>query len=114
MTDQYDDVSGKFDKAINKQENTKYILRLYIAGYTARSTQAIASIREICETRLKGRYELEVVDIGQQPDMAREEQIIATPTLVRILPLPLRRMIGNLSRTERVLVGLDLVEVAPK
>lgn len=83
-------------------------LRLFVAGATEHSARAIANIKEVCEAYLKGRYELEVVDLYQQPAMAREEQIIAAPTLLKKLPLPVRRLIGDLSTTERVLVALDL------
>ena len=84
------------------------MLRLYVTGMTPRSARAVASVRAICEQYLHGRYDLEVVDIYQQPSMAQGEQIVAAPTLIKKLPLPLRRMIGDLSNTERVLVGLDL------
>ena len=84
------------------------MLRLYVTGMTPRSARAVASVRAICEQHLHGRYDLEVVDIYQQPSMAQGEQIVAAPTLIKKLPLPLRRMIGDLSNTERVLVGLDL------
>ena len=86
----------------------RYVLRLYVTGMTLRSMQAIANLRAICETRLQGRYDLEVVDIYRHPRLARDEQIVAAPTLIRKLPLPLRRMVGNLSDEERVLMGLDL------
>jgi len=86
----------------------RYVLRLYVTGMTPRSTRAVANVRDICETHLQGRYDLEVIDIYQQPVLAKGEQIIAAPTLIRKLPLPLRRIIGDLSSTERVLVGLDL------
>ena len=86
----------------------QYVLRLYVAGLTPRSRTAIANITTICEEYLKGRYDLEVIDVFQRPVLAREEQIIATPTLVRKLPEPLRRFIGDLSEKEKVLVGLDL------
>ena len=85
-----------------------YMLRLYVAGVTPRSVQAIANIGRICQEHLHGRYQLEVVDIYQQPSLAREEQIIAAPTLVRRLPLPHRRLIGDMSDERRVLIGLDL------
>ena len=84
------------------------VLRLYVAGSTARSVRAIENLRRICEEHLAGRYDLEVVDIYQQPEAAREFQLIAAPTLVRLLPEPLRRVIGDLSDEERVLRGLDL------
>jgi circadian clock protein KaiB len=89
-------------------DEERYVLRLYVTGMTLRSMQAIANLRAICETRLQGRYELEVVDIYQHPRLARDEQIVAAPTLIKKLPLPLRRMVGNLSDEERVLMGLDL------
>jgi len=90
-------------------EHPHYVLRLYVTGTTARSGQAILNIREICEEHLKGRYELEVVDIYQQPVLVAGEQIIASPTLIKKLPLPLRRFIGDMTNTDRILVGLDLV-----
>ena len=89
-------------------EPEKYVLRLYVTGMTPRSTDAIARIKAICEEHLAGRYELDVIDIYQQPTLARGEQIIATPTLIKKLPLPLRRLVGDLSDRERVLLGLDL------
>ena len=99
----------EFEKAIaQSQPEEAHILRLYVAGMTPQSTRAIANIKEICEEHLKGHYSLEVIDIYQQPVLAAGEQIIATPTLVKKLPLPLRRLLGDLSNTERVLVGLDL------
>lgn len=85
-----------------------YVLRLYVAGLTARSRKAIENITAICEEHLQGRYDLEVIDIFRRPVLAREEQIFATPTLVKRLPLPLRRFIGDLSEKDKVLVGLDL------
>lgn len=85
-----------------------YVLQLYIIGTTPQSTRAISNIRKICEEHLEGRYELEVVDIARHPTLAKGEQIIAAPTLIKKLPLPLRRFIGDMSQTERILVGLDL------
>jgi circadian clock protein KaiB len=85
-----------------------YVLRLYVAGLTARSRTAISNITSICEEHLRGRYDLEVIDVFQRPILAREEQIIATPTLVKRLPAPLRRLIGDLSEKQKVLIGLDL------
>jgi len=90
------------------QSKERYLLRLYVAGTTPRSNRAIVNIRRICEEHLKGRYELEVVDVVKNPRLAAGEQIIAAPTLVKKLPLPLRRFIGDLSETERILLGLDL------
>ena len=86
----------------------QYVLRLYVAGLTPRSRSAIANITNICEEYLGGRYDLEVIDVFKRPVLAREEQIIVTPTLVKQLPAPLRRFIGDLSEKEKVLVGLDL------
>ena len=88
--------------------SNKWILRLYVAGTTARSMSAISNIKKICEEKLDGRYVLEVIDLYQQPLLAAGHQIIAIPTLIKELPPPLRRIIGDLSDTEKVLVGLDL------
>ncbi|MGZ8236768.1 MAG: circadian clock KaiB family protein [Methylobacter sp.] len=88
--------------------NVRYVLKLYVTGTTPRSTKAIVNIRKICEEHLQGRYDLEVVDISQHPTLAEGEQIIAAPTLIKKLPLPLRRFIGDMSQTERILLGLDL------
>jgi circadian clock protein KaiB len=89
-------------------KNSKYVLRLYITGITPRSSQAILNVKKICEEHLKGRYSLEVIDIYQRPQLARDEQILAAPTLIKKLPLPLRYLVGDLSNTDRVLLGLDL------
>ena len=86
----------------------RYVLRLYVTGMTPRSTQAIKNLQAICDEYLDGRYELDVIDIYQQPLLARDEQIIAAPTLVKRLPTPPRRLVGNLSEEDRVLVGLGL------
>lgn len=86
----------------------RYVLRLYVTGMTLRSTEAFATIKALCEERLQGRYELEVIDIYQHPQLAIDEQIIAVPTLVKKLPAPLRRLVGDLSNVDRVLSGLDL------
>lgn len=95
-------------KAVNVAGSKKYILRLYVAGATPRSMTAITNIKKICEENLNGRYVLEVIDLYQQPQLAAGHQIIAIPTLIKELPPPLRRIIGDLSDTEMVLVGLDL------
>jgi circadian clock protein KaiB len=87
----------------------RYVLRLFVTGTTSRSARAIANLRRVCEQRLRGEYDLEVVDIYQHPDAAKEYQIVAAPTLVKLLPLPLRRIIGDLADEQRVLAGLDLV-----
>ena len=108
MMEKLKDQSKEFEKKIKASLNRKYVLRLYIAGMTRKSTNAIMNVRKICEEHLKGRYELEVIDIYQQPTLAKGEQIIAAPTLFKKLPLPLRKFIGDMSNTERILVGLDL------
>jgi|SRR6476661_1475923 circadian clock protein KaiB len=97
-----------FEDLLASGPQDKYVLRLYVTGMTPRSQQAIAAIKTICEKHLKGRYDLEVIDIYQNPILAKDQQIVAVPTLVKQLPSPLRRLIGNLSDEERVLVGLDL------
>lgn len=104
----------EFEQALKKSKTEKYVLRLYVAGLTLRSTKSIANVKEICEEYLQGRYELEVVDIYQQPKLAQGEQIIAAPTLIKKLPLPLRRLIGDMSDKERFLVGIDLKPRKPK
>jgi circadian clock protein KaiB len=86
-----------------------FVLRLYVTGTTPRSTRAIANLREVCEQHLADRYDLKVVDIYQQPELAAREQLVAAPTLIKRLPLPLRRLVGDLSDRRRVLAGLDLV-----
>ena len=112
MAKRKDDATDDFEKlAAQSPSQEKYLLRLYVTGMTPRSTQAIARIKAICEKHLQGRYELEVIDIYQQPELAKGEQIIATPTLIKKLPSPLRRIVGDLSDKERVLLGLDLREV---
>ncbi|MEY2530637.1 MAG: circadian clock protein KaiB [Verrucomicrobiota bacterium] len=89
--------------------NGKYVLRLYVAGSTPQSSRAITNIKRICETHLKDRYVLTVVDLYEEKDSARDDQIMVAPTLIRKLPLPARRLIGDLSKTERVLALLDLM-----
>ena len=89
----------------------KYILRLYISGASSRSSLAIENLKKICEEYLQGRYELEVIDLFQHPVLAKDEQIIAAPTLIKKLPLPFRRIIGDMSDKDKVLIGLDLVKV---
>ncbi|MBU4232080.1 MAG: circadian clock KaiB family protein [Proteobacteria bacterium] len=96
------------EEALAKKDEEKYLLRLYVAGTTTKSRRAIANLKKICEEYLPGRYELEVIDIYQQPIFARDGQIVAAPTLVKELPPPLRKFIGDLSNTERILAGLDL------
>lgn len=94
--------------AARREGKTRYSLKLYVAGLSTKSREAIRAVTEICDEYLKGRYELEVIDIYQQPTLARGEQIIAAPTLIKKLPLPLRRLIGDMANKDKVLVGLDL------
>ncbi len=105
------DSPERLEESARIAQKEKYILRLYVAGTTPNSVRAISNIKEICEKHLKGRYELEVVDLYQQPGLASGEQIIAAPTLIKKLPLPLRRIIGDMSAVDKVLVGLDLREL---
>jgi len=90
-------------------KNDKWILRLYVAGQTPKARTAFANLKKICEEQLKGKYSIEVIDLLINPHLAGEDQIFALPTLVRKLPVPVRKIIGDLSNTERVLVGLDLL-----
>jgi circadian clock protein KaiB len=96
---------------VQKAVPTRFILKLYVAGQSPKSVLAIANLKKICEDNLRGRYELEVIDLYQQPQLARGEQIIALPTLIRQLPAPLRRIIGDMSNTARVLLGLDMQSI---
>lgn len=86
-----------------------HLLKLYITGHTPRSERAISQLRQICETELAGQYELVIIDILERPQLAEDEKILATPTLIKVLPPPLRRVIGDLSDVDKVLLGLDLV-----
>lgn len=106
------DSAGEFERASTTPDAARYVLRLYVTGTTPHSTRAIVNIRAICEEHLQGRYDLEVVDLSQHPTLAEGEQIIAAPTLIKTLPLPLRRFIGDMSQTERILLGLDLRKTA--
>jgi circadian clock protein KaiB len=90
-------------------DSDTWVLRLYVAGETPKSVTAFENLKRICEERLKGKYSIEVIDLLKNPQLAHDEQILAVPTLVRKLPEPVRSIIGDLSDTERVLVGLDLV-----
>jgi len=95
--------------AFAEEKHGQYVLRLYITGSTPKSARAIENIRTLCEEKLHGRYDLEIIDIYQHPEQVKPAQIVVTPTLVKELPLPLRKIIGDLSDTERVLIGLDLI-----
>ena len=106
MTDP--DAAERLERALAEQEEARWVLKLYVVGATPTSRRAISALHKVCEEELAGRYTLEVVDIYQQPALAAGEQIIAAPTLVRELPLPVRRLVGDMTDRERVLVGLDL------
>ena len=97
------------DEAAEHGEEPFYELRLYIAGETPKSVLALANLKRLCEQHLKGKYRIEIVDLVKHPQRAQADQIIAIPTLVRRLPEPLSKIIGDLSNTERVLVGLDII-----
>lgn len=88
---------------------SKYLLKLYITGQTARSERAISNLRRICEEELGDSYEMNIIDVIERPQLAEDERILATPTLIKQLPPPLRRIIGDLSDTDKVLLGLDLL-----
>ena len=98
-----------FEESLNNASKEKYVLRLFITGMTPNSKRAVENIKTICEEYLQGRYELQVVDIYQQPSLAENEQIIAAPTLIKMLPPPLKRLIGDMSNTEKVLQGLNII-----
>jgi circadian clock protein KaiB len=104
-----DDLHATFERAASASPADRYVLRLYVTGMTPRSARAVKNLQAICDQYLAGRYDLEVIDIYQQPVLTRGEQIIAAPTLIKKLPLPMRRIIGDMSNRDRVLVGLDLV-----
>jgi circadian clock protein KaiB len=95
------------------EDTQQYVLRLYVTGMTPRSTRAISAVRAICEEFLAGRFNLEIIDVYQQPALIRDEQIFATPTLVKKGPEPERRMIGDMSNRARVMAGLGLREAVP-
>jgi len=103
--------SEEYDLTMSELSHDKYLLRLYITGATTRSGLAIANLKKICEEYLEGRYELEVIDLYKKPYLAKDEQIIAAPTLIKKLPLPFRRIIGDMSNKEKVLLGLDLIKL---
>jgi circadian clock protein KaiB len=105
----YKNSAEEFEKALRDRSDKNYILRLFVSGMTPRSMRAIENTKRICEEHLKGRYDLEVIDIYQRPELAKDAQLITAPTLIKQLPEPLRRLIGDLSDTEKVLVSLDLL-----
>ncbi len=103
------DVTAEYEKALRKREREMYLLQLYIAGNNLRSRMAVENVKKICEEYLAGRYELEVIDIYQDHSKNVVDLVLAAPTLVKKLPLPLRKVIGDMTRKDRLLVGLDLV-----
>ena len=99
----------EFEEALEtRKKDGKYVLRLFVAGINPKSVKAIENLREVCEENLKGQYELEIIDIYKQPIFAKEGQIIAAPTLIKQLPPPIRRFVGDLSDKKKLLLGLDL------
>jgi circadian clock protein KaiB len=115
-TEKDPNATARYEHLLKEQGQEQYVLKLYVTGATPASTRAIINLKEVCEKHLEGRYKLEVIDIFQQPKLAEGEQIIAAPTLVKELPLPMRRFIGDLSTIEGKLLGLDLrsAEDTPK
>jgi circadian clock protein KaiB len=108
-TNQTGRATQPFEKSLATRPTGKYVLRLFVAGATARSRQAVLRVRQLCEDELKDNCELEVIDIYQQPNLARENQIVATPTLIKEFPRPVRRFIGNLLNTTGLFAELDLI-----
>ena len=108
ITSDVKDSTAAFEEALAKMGESKYVLRLYVAGMSPKSTQAIDNIKRICEEYLPGKYQLEVIDIYQFPIFAIDGQIVAAPTLIEELPPPMKKLIGSMSDTERVLLGMDL------
>jgi circadian clock protein KaiB len=105
----YRSATERFELAL-EETDTRYILRLYVTGMTPRSQRAIENIKEIFETHLAGRYDLEVIDVYQQPERAKEAQVVAAPTLIKQLPLPVQKLIGDMSDKDRVLLGLGILK----
>lgn len=106
-----EDSSLIFEQFVNDSSNVTYLLKLYVSGTSPQSVRAINNIKKICEENIKGRYTLEVIDLYQNPELAKEADLVAAPTLVRKLPPPLRKVIGDMSDTNRVLVALDLRKI---
>lgn len=102
------DATPGYGEHPGRAATARYRLRLYVSGTTPRSLQAIEAVRALCDVHLAGRYDIEVIDLYQEPELARDRQIVATPTLVRELPLPVRKLVGDLTRKDRVLAGLDI------
>ncbi len=104
--------NDKYEKALKSKSPDIFILCLYVSNMSFKSVQAIQNIKKICEENVPGRYKLDIIDIRTHPAIAREKQIIAAPTLIKESPSPLRRLVGNMSNTERVLTGLGLCSIA--
>ena len=102
------DSAAKYEAALAEAERVKYVLQLYVSGMTPRSQRAIENIRKLCQEHLAGQHELQIIDIYQQPELAKAQQLLAAPTLVKKLPLPLRKFLGDMSDPGRVLVALGL------
>lgn len=111
MPPRREDATEIYERYAGQPEEGPFVLRLYVTGATPASTRAITNLKELCEKHLKGRFDLEVIDIFQRPELAQGEQIIATPTLIKKLPAPLRRFIGDLEGLEGKLLGLDVKPV---
>ena len=109
MDDNINDIK-RFEKLVKEEGNREYLLRLYIAGLTPRSEKSIQHVKQVCEKYLKNRYSLEIIDIYQMPQLADGEQILAAPTLVKVLPEPLKRIVGDMTKEKKMLIGLDLIE----
>jgi len=101
-------MAGGMERLGSRSRQAKYVLRLYVSGSTLKSERAVENIKRVCEEHLKGRYDLEVIDIHLQANLARDEQIVAVPTLIKRLPPPLQRLVGDMSNLRSVLFGLDL------
>jgi len=109
MNENHDNVKG-FEEALSQSTAATYVLRLYVVGTSPVTTRAVRNIQALCDQHLKGRYDLEVIDITQEREAARKAQLVAAPTLIKELPPPVRKFIGDMSSTEVLLVGLDLKE----
>lgn len=103
------DCIENFEKEIAKKELQKYVLRLYVAGHSLRSMRTISSLKKICEKYLTGHYEMEIIDIYQQPEALEKDSVFATPTLIKELPPPLQKLIGDLTNVDKVIIALDIV-----
>ncbi len=106
--DEPNNAIARFEEALKRLKTEKYVLRLYVAGMGSNSIQAIENIKRLCEAVMPGRYQLDIIDIYQQPIFAKEGQIVAAPTLIKELPPPLQKLVGDMSNVEHVLVGLDV------